>query len=118
MCTEQVCQNSVPSSDAICGIPSKDGHALQNGCEKDVGQRVPAAETNSDMHNTLEHQGVLTAMRGIDNVNNTSKHQTVSYTMSSCDIVHNVSEEYSEENTSKTLEYQSNTENPSQDVQQ
>lgn len=116
---KQGCQESV-SSEAICDIPTQDGNVIQNNCDKDVGQSILAAETDSDsVHNAPEHQAVLTALNDSNNVPNTSEHQAVLTAMSDRDNVlntlehqsatkdsknvHSASEKYSEENTSETL---------------
>lgn len=140
LCTEHGCQQSA----VICDIPTQDGNVIQNGCDKDVGQSVLTAKTNSDnMHTTLEHLAVLTAMSDSDNMHNASEHQAVLTAMSDSDNVHNgpeqqavltsmkdgdnlhnTSEKYSEENTPETSEYLRNSRNSnslikfSRDVQQ
>lgn len=124
LCTEHGCLLTV-SSEVICDIPTQDGNVIQNNCDNYVGQSVLAAKMDSDsVHNSPAHQAVLTAMSNSDIVHNTSEQQAVLTAMRDSNNVHNASEKYSEDDTSKTLEFLSNSRNShsliqsSQDVQQ
>nr|XP_034319047.1 uncharacterized protein LOC117687055 [Crassostrea gigas]XP_034319048.1 uncharacterized protein LOC117687055 [Crassostrea gigas] len=96
-----------------------DSDNMPNTSEK---QAVLTAMSDSDnVPNTSEHQAMLTAMSDRDNVLNTLEHQSATKDSKN---VHSASEEYSEENTSETLDDLSGSRNSnsmlqsSEDVQQ